>query len=301
MPQVAAKNNKPLTLLAISILALAASLSYFTFELSRFIQQVPGILDNIESTSDKLQPVLTEINQIRNLVPPILDEVRTTREQIPPILTEVKNVREIIPPVLNEVAKSREQISLLVNEVEVVRKQLPAILTSVDSISAEMKAYRPIASEALIQVAGMRKEAPEILDKTEGLIDKARQAGKEASSGAVTGVITGILTAPFRIVGNFGSNVLGLSSDEADDYTEEDFVLLQKHGKDLISAGKLNDSRSWKNMDTNRRFKISLKKIYSKDSRECRDLHLQSWTKSKLVLDKVIAVCLNDDGEWDYQ
>ncbi len=164
-----------------------------------------------------------------------------------------------------------------------------------------MKAYRPIASEALIQVAGVRKEAPRILDKTESLIDKARQAGKEASSGAVTGVITGIFTAPFRIVGNFGSSVLGLSRDQADDYTEEDFALVQEHGQDLVTAGKLNDSRSWKNLDTNQRFKISLIKIYSKDSRECRDLHLQSWTKSKLVLDKDIVVCLNDDGEWDYQ
>lgn len=95
---MADKNRKALNLLAISILALAASLVYFTFELSRFIRQVPAILENIRTTSDKTGPVLDEVSQIRSLIPPILVEVRATRKQIPAILDELKHVRESIPP-----------------------------------------------------------------------------------------------------------------------------------------------------------------------------------------------------------
>jgi len=295
------KTSKPSTLLAISILAMAASLAYFTFELSQFIRQVPDILANIESTSEKIEPVLKEVEQIRDLIPPILAEVSATREQIPAILDEVKGIRETIPPILAEVDKTREQIPAVLDEVAAVREQLPSVLASVDSVSAEMKAYRPIASDALLQVDGIRKEMPLTLDRVDGMIDKARVAARDASSGMVTGALGGLITAPFRLVGNFGSSVMGLSSDEADDYTEEDLALVQEHGKDLVSAGKLNDSRSWKNLDTNQSFKISLKKIYSKDDRECRDLHVQSWAGSKVTLEKDIKLCLNDSDEWEYQ
>jgi len=276
-------------------------LTYFTFELSQFVRQVPDILENIRITSEKVEPVLEEVGQIRDLIPPIIDEVSATRKQIPAILAEVKAVRETIPPVLLEVDKTREQVPAILDELGAVRKQVPSILASVDSVTTEMKAYRPIASEALVQVEGVRKEVPGILNKTETLIDKARVAGREASSGAVTGIITGIFTAPFRIVGNFGSSVLGLSKDEADDYSEEDIAQVQEYGKELVTAGKLNDSRSWKNMDLDQEFTVSLIKIYSKEGQACRDLHLQSWTAKKLKLDKIIKLCLNEQGEWDYE
>lgn len=302
------KINKPSTLLAVSILAMAASLAYFTFELSQFIRQVPDILDNIESTSKKIEPVLKEVSQIRDLIPPILAEVGATREQITAILEEIKGVRKTIPPILLEVSKTREQLPAVLNEVAAVREELPSMLASADkaseavvSVSTEMNAYQPIATDALSQLEEVRKQLPVTLDRVDGMIDKARVAARDASSGMVTGALGGLITAPFRLVGNFGSSVMGLSKDEADDYTEEDIALVQKHGKDLITEGKLNDSRSWSNEDTDQRFNVTLIKIYSNSDKECRDLHFQAWENSKLALEKDIKLCLTDKGEWDYQ
>jgi len=297
---MADKSRKYSSLLAISILALAASLIYFTFELSRFIQQVPAILENIRTTSDKTEPVLEEVRQIRNLIPPILAEISATRKQIPTILEELKNVREAIPPILSEVNKTREQLPLVLDEVAEVRKQLPLLLTSVDSISAEMKAYRPIASDALIQLGEVRKEVPLTLDRVDGLINKAGSAASEASSGVLTGAIGGLLTAPFKIVGDFASSILRMSKEEAHNYTEEDLLLVKKHGQNLLANGKLNDSHTWKNTDTGKNFKVSLNKIYLKDDNACRDLLLQAWSDSTLIVNKVIGVCLNDEGEWQH-
>ncbi len=294
------KYNKPSTLLAISILALAASLVYLTFELSRFIRQVPDILENIRTTSEKVEPVLEEVSQLRDLIPPILDEVRATRKQIPAILDEIKHVREAIPPILTEVDKTREQLPVVLDEVAAVRGQLPSVLASVDSVSTEMKAYRPIASDALIQLSEVRKEVPVTLDRVDGLIASAGVAAGEASSGVLTGAISGLITAPFKIVGSFASSILKMSEDEAHNYTEEDLLLVKEHGQSLLAKGKLNDSHKWENKDTGKNFKVSLNKIYSKDSLACRDLLLQAWSESKLTVNKVVSVCMNDEGEWEH-
>ena len=294
------KYNKPSTLLAISILALAASLVYFTFELSRFIRQVPDILENVRTTSEKVEPVLEEVSQLRDLIPPILDEVSATRKQIPAILDEIKHVREAIPPILTEVDKTREQLPAVLDEVAAVRGQMPSVLASVDSVSTEMKAYRPIASDALIQLSEVRKEVPVTLDRVDGLIARAGMAASEASSGVLTGAISGLITAPFKIVGSFASSILRMSEEEAHNYSEEDLLLVKEHGQSLLAKGKLNDFHEWENTDTDKRFKVSLNRIYSKDDVACRDLLLQAWSESKLIVNKVVSVCLNDEGEWEH-
>lgn len=295
------KTSKPLNLLAISILALAASLAYFTFELSQFVHQVPDILKNIRTTSDKVEPVLEEISQIRDLIPPILDEISATREQIPSILDEVKHVREAIPPILTEVNKTREQLPAVLDEVAALREQLPSILASVDTVTTEVKAYRPIATDALSQLSEVRKEVPATLDRVDGLIDKAGSAASEASSGALTGALGGLISAPFKMVGNFTGSMLDkMSADEEHNYTEQDLLTVEKHGKALIEHGKINDSHKWKNKETGNNFKISLNKSYLKDEVPCRDLLLQAWSGSKETVNQVVTVCLNEDDEWEH-
>ncbi|VAX06577.1 hypothetical protein MNBD_GAMMA25-1945 [hydrothermal vent metagenome] len=305
---MADKNNKPSTLFAISILAMAASLAYFTFEFSQFVRQVPDILENVRITSEKIEPVLDEVAQIRDLIPAILVEVSATREAIPPILGEVKNIRESIPPILTEVSKTREQIPAILDEVAAVREQLPATLATADkasdavvSVSTEMKAYQPIATDALVQMEGVRKEVPVILDRVDAMIGQARVAARDASSGMITGFLGGVITAPFRLVGNFGSSVMGLSKSEVDDYTDEDIALVEEHGKDLITSGILDESRKWKNFDRDQNFEVSLVKIYVQNNRECRDLRIQAWKQTNQVLDTEVKICLNEKGEWDYE
>ncbi|VAW64190.1 hypothetical protein MNBD_GAMMA09-1338 [hydrothermal vent metagenome] len=303
------KNNKNTSnLLSISILALAASLTYFTFELSQFIGQIPDILENVRNTSDKIEPTLDEISQIRDLIEPVLLEVSETRKQIPPILKEVENIRKIIPPVLDEIAEIRAAIPPIIVETTAIRKQLPAVLNSADKasesvtqISIEMKAYQPVAKQALLQVDGVRKEIPGILSQTNELIDRARVAARDASSGAMTGALGGLITAPFRLVGGFGSSVLGLSKSEADDYSKNDLKNVQKHTMDLLQSGALDDTLNWTNPDTHRRTELTLQKIYQQDSHECRQVLIKSWLKSQLTLEKEVTACLNNEGEWEHQ
>jgi len=280
--------------MAISILALAVSLSYFTYELSLLIQQIPNILKDIRQTSEKVQPVLERVDKIQALIPPIIEEVRQVRQSIPPVLLEVEKTRQQIPPVLEEVAA--------------VRKQLPSLLASVDqasatmqTVSAEMKAYEPIIANTLVQVEGIRKEVPDILSRTEAIISSARTAAREASSGAITGTIGGLLTAPFRLVGDFGRSILDLTDEKARDYSRRDLALIQQYGIELAEEGKVGDFRELKNSETGYHLRLSLTKVYSKSGQACRSLFLEIWKNTKLDLQKTVNLCINDEDEWEYQ
>lgn len=303
------KSSTTSKLLAISILSLAASLAWFTFELSRFIRQIPDILENVRQTSEQIEPVLDEVVEIRKLVKPVLVEVNTISEQIPSILLEVKSIRESIPLILDETASIRKTLPPILDEAAAIRTQLPTILASADKatetitlVSAEVNAWQPIAKDALIQVEGIRKEVPIVLDRTEAMIGQARVAARDASSGAITGALGGLLSAPFRLVGNFGSSVLGLSSSEADDYSKEDIDKLKAHSIELLQNGVLGDSSKWENRETKRRAELTLQKIYQDDDdQQCREILIKSWLESTLTLEKAITACQNADGEWEDQ
>ncbi len=281
-----------INLLAISILALAASISYFTYELSLFIRQIPDILENVRVTSEKIEPALNDISEIRDLIKPIIVEVNGIRVQIPAILKEVKEVREAIPPILKESTAIRKQIPDALSSAD-------KMSTSVVLISTQLKAYQPIANETLIQVEGTRKEIPLILDRTNAMIDRARSAAKEVSSGAITGAMGGLLTAPFRLVGSFGSSVLDLTKSELNNYSSEELEEMKTMTQQLLQDGVPGDVREWSDPESHRRLSIKLVKEINKSSRLCRELLIKSWINSKADLEKTVTVCKNESGDWE--
>jgi hypothetical protein len=113
-------------LLALSLFALAASLAYFSYEMSVVGRQIPDILSSINNTTEKIEPVVVEVGDIIELLPPILKEVEETRK--------------LVPPVLREVEQTRLQIPIVIDEAKAMRKQLPAVLASTDRASAAVVA-----------------------------------------------------------------------------------------------------------------------------------------------------------------
>jgi len=287
----AMKGSTTSPLLAISILALAASIGYFTYELSQFIRQIPDILENVRTTSEIIEPALSEVEEIRSLIEPILVEVKAIREQIPNILQESENIRTTIPPILNESAQ--------------LRKQLPAILestnqtsTAVTLISNELNAYQPIANEALVQLDGTRKEIPGILDRTDAMIDRAKVAAREASSGVVTGALGGLLTAPFRLVGSLGSNILDLNKYEAELFSNEEITTIQELTFELLQNGQVGDIKNWSSPTKDLKVEIKILKEHQKNDLTCRDISFKAWDNAELKLEKSNTACKDSEGKW---
>jgi len=297
-------------LFSLSLFALAGSVVYFTYEVAIISKHIPEILQRVDTTSEKLEPIIDDVGHIIDLVPPILKEVEDIRKSIPPILKEVEQTRKMIPQILSEVEQTRKQIPAVLKESAAIRGELPAVLASADKaskavadVARQVEATRPLIPEVLKEVTTTRESIPPMMDRADVLIEKARIAGKEASEGAVTGLFTGIIRAPFALVASAGRGITGLTEEEAKTFNDKDFSLVKQASIYLLNNGLKGDKREWKNGDSGNHGVVQLKRIYTEGEYseiDCRTLKISLNKQGQLVKEGERSFCKNDDGEWDF-
>ncbi|MFV2055259.1 MAG: hypothetical protein ACC707_02285 [Thiohalomonadales bacterium] len=279
-------------LLGLSLFALAASVAYFTLEASRVRTSLPELLQQIDVTAQKIEPIIGQIEDINKQIPNILEEVKQTRELVPPILTEVAELRKEIPAMLKEVEQIRLIVPTVLQEVEQIRVIVPTILQEVEQTRQQVP---PILAE----VKATREALPSLLDKGNKLVSNARNAGKEASQGAVSGFFSGIFRAPFAIVGDIGSSVYGFSNTDKKEYTEEDLSATYKAGMDLLESEKVNTKMEITSTDGKIHTTLTLIAIDTSGKYPCKTLHAKSRKRDKVITDKKNTLCKNSDGLWE--
>jgi hypothetical protein len=283
--------------MSLAMFSLAGALIYFAYQVSLVSMQIPQILTSVNQTAEKIEPVVSEVSEIRLLIPDILHEVEQTRKLVPPVLDEVTHTRQQIPPILRE--------------VEAVRKEIPAVLESADRASAavvgaskEIEATRPLVPQVLQEVETTRESIPPLLDRADAMIDKAREAGKEASTGAVTGFFKGIITAPFVLMGDAGKKIMGVSEEEAKQFSSKDFDLLEAASLQLLNNGQVGDVREINNPESGYHAKIKLLSEYTKEEDfevyDCRIIQVESDKEGMDMKTVKKSLCKNDQGKWDF-
>lgn len=292
--------------LALGLFALAGSIAYLSFTLAQYRNDIPVILESVEQTADKIEPMLTEVTNIREAIPPVLKEVAEVRKQIPVILDEVAEVRKQVPPILDEVQLTREQMPTVLSEVESIRKELPRIEKMLDTSSgmvglavSESAAIRELTPQILAEVQATRLSIPPTLDRVDVLIGKAGKAGREASSGVVTGIFKGIITAPFVIVGNAGQSVFGMSKAQAKDIPEADMARLTAVSEEVLAMAEKGAFKEWKNDESGYSGKTTLESIEKNEGQDCRILRVEIWKKGKEKFNKKLRTCKNENGSWE--
>ena len=315
MQSIPGKNNDRTKIVAsyflsLSLFAIAGAIIYFTYVLTVISQHIPEVLLKIDTTTEKIEPILDEVAVITALVPSILEEVKQTRKMIPPILVEIQQTRKIIPSLLREVEQTRNQIPAVLKESAAIRRKLPTILSSANKASAavvgvtkQIEASRPLIAEVLQEVETTRESIPPMMDRADSLIDKARIAGKEASQGAITGIFSGIIMAPFSLLADAGQGIVGLSAEDAKKFSKKDFSLIEQAALRLLNTGSVNDEESWNNTESKRHGDIVLTKIYNEGEYseiECRALSFKLFEKDKALHASDRSFCQTDDGKWDF-
>ncbi|UCB54987.1 MAG: hypothetical protein JSW45_00125 [Thiotrichales bacterium] len=297
-------------LMALSIFALSAALIYFAYVLSRVGVHLPDILDSVNQTRERVEPVLDEVSEIRKLVPDILHEVEQTRLLVPPILEEVEQTRQQIPPILEQVERTGQQIPPILKEVEAVRKEVPSILKSADkasdavvTASKEIEATRPLIQDVVKEIETTRESIPPMLDRAEGMIDKAKEAGQEASSGAVTGFFKGLITTPFTLVGDATTSITGMSDEELQQLTQKDRDLIEVAALYLLNNGKEGDIKQVSNPDSGFTSTMKLLSIDIEEEDfteiECRILQYEGYKDGSLLKTVNRSFCKEEGGGWD--
>ena len=297
-------------LMPLSIFALSGAMVYFTWQISQVVQQLPGILVTVDRTTEKVAPVIDDVTRVVDLMPDILDEVTEIRKLVPPVIDQVDAVTKQVPPILKQVELTRQQVPPILKESAAIRKELPTMLAtadrasaSVSEISTQVEAALPRVDRALDEVKITRESVPGTLDRVDGLIDKARDAGKEASQGAVTGFFSGIIMAPFSLVADVGRSIAGLTVEEARDFTEQDLELNKQAALLLLNQGELGDTQKWQNENSGNNGVVSVIDIYKGGEYSdlgCRKLRFEYYQSGKRLTDTERAFCKNDDGEWTF-
>jgi hypothetical protein len=271
---------------------------------------VPELLTSVNQTSDRVEPILDEVSEIRKLIPDILHEVEQTRLLVPPILEEVEQTRLQIPPILDQVERTSQYIPPVLKEVEAVRKEMPAMLKSADkasnavvTASNEIKATRPLIEDVVQEIETTREAIPPLLDRAEGMIDQARVAGQEASSGAVTGFFKGLITTPFKLVGDAGKSITGMSDEEFNKLTQQERDLIEVTALYLLNNGKRGETKQIGEAGSG--FSATLKlldiEIVEEDftESECRTLQYEGYKDGERLKTANRTFCSEEGGGWD--
>lgn len=166
---------------------IATAIILFTLELGKTRESIPALLKQVEKVEAS-----AEIPKILAQVAGITQEIAAVRTEIPAILEQVKKTREMVPAVLQEVGQLRSvTVPAVLKEVQLAQQA---------TIPAVLKQVREAMPSVLQEVAAVRKEAPEILTKTQKIMDDAKRISSQATSGAVQGVFKGVLSAPLNLI-----------------------------------------------------------------------------------------------------
>jgi len=287
--------------LSAAMVSLALGLVYFSYTLSRTVVALPDLIEEIQVTQEKFEPLVMEVHAIQVQIPGIVEEVSLVRELIPVIMEDVERMLELvpgimeeidqiqgaIPPVLDEAAAYREQIPVILAQVESVQEQIPPILEEVGKV-------REAVPVIIAQIEAIRAELPAILAQVQAISDDIENAGKKAGEGAVTGVFSGIVKTPLRLVSGFGSRIIPSSP-----LKESDRVLIVQAGEKLMESDRAGDQRDWYNKDTGFQGSVILTKIYKKDRRPHRDIKIIATRDGTKPIEATVTFVQSSDGAWE--
>ncbi|MCG7585286.1 hypothetical protein [Photobacterium sp. OFAV2-7] len=203
----------------ISILLLAASITYFSYTLSQFVteitktrQAIPHLVEQVstleqsvklsqwlsvvDDINKKIPSVVAEVSEVNQKIPVIWALVETLQKNtVPSILSEVKVVREsVIPPVIEQVKYTNEKtVPQILAETQLIRTEtIPAVLKE----SSEIRAL-----------------TPGVLTRVESISADAEKIVSKATAGAVEGTVKGVISTPFNLIGDLGDRVIPNSEE----------------------------------------------------------------------------------------
>lgn len=266
------------TFLAIGLLSLGLSITYFSYQLDQTRRDLSVLLTQINSTSQKLGPVLRDADSVSELISPILEESRAIRNTMNATINETTKLREALPPII---ASSAEAID------------------KIDNVTVRIE---PHIKPTLEEVKQTRLALPGIIDSADKMVRRAEKVGKDVGKRAVTGVLSGIITAPFRLIGKTGkalSDTIGLGKKVG--FTSVDNDLAQEATDVLLNTGKPGDKQDWKNPDNRNRGNVHWLSGTEENGTICVSLRYTVVIKGKKPHVSDVDLCQQKDGSWKQQ
>ncbi|MGY5450198.1 hypothetical protein ACVFI8_04555 [Agarivorans sp. MS3-6] len=264
-------------LTSLGLFVLAAAIVFFTLELRHFREQLPAMLQQVDSTAQRVDPIMTEIAELKAFIPQIIEQSAGYQALIPEVLNRIDTINQQLPLIIDEVSKIGQSIDPIIEQSDQWRAELPAILKRVDDTNTSVRGTNQQIAKVVPQIPlvlaeseALRDEIPQMIASADELVGKAEEAGKEASRGLVTGFVGGILTSPFNLIDKIGENTterLGLK--DADSLTPQDREQYTKAMTKLMKKPKQGDTEAWSNHRSGNKGMITISAIVMQGQVPC--------------------------------
>ncbi|MCL9776884.1 coiled-coil domain-containing protein [Vibrio methylphosphonaticus] len=264
-------------LFAFALIALAAAIYSFTQEAKQLRTELPALLAQVDTTAQRITPVIAEINNLQSIVPSILEQSAEYQRLIPEVLQRIDDINQQLPLIVSEVEQVRDAIPPIIEQSDAWHRSLPTVLKQVDQTNQTVRQTNQQISnvnqkvpEILAESAALRKDVPEIIVQAEGLVAQAEQAGREASKGAVSGVIGGILNSPFQLVDKItdvSSETFGLKQDKS--YTDSDRDKHKAALTKLMKTPQKGQSTRWSNSRSGNSGEVIIQSVTNTNDATC--------------------------------
>lgn len=190
----------------IPILALAASITYFSYTISNLIIEI-----------DKTRQAIPElVNQASTLEESIkvsqwLNVVSDINQKIPSIVEQFSQINQQIPSIVNQIDQLQNNtVPSLLDEVKIVRKDvIPPILEQVSYTNEQT------VPKILAESSEIRQLTPVVLTRVENIAEHTEQVISNTTAGAVKGTVKGVIKTPFTIIGDFSDRVISTNEQPA--------------------------------------------------------------------------------------
>ncbi|WP_220720609.1 hypothetical protein [Agarivorans litoreus] len=264
-------------LTALGLFTLAAAIVFFTLELRQLRIQLPSMLEQVDSTAQRVDPIVAQIVELQAFIPQIIEQSQGYQSLIPEVLSRVDAINTQLPLIIDEVAAISQAIKPVLLQSEAWRGELPAILKRVDDTNTTVRATNEEIAKVVPQVPlilaeseALRVEIPEMIASADELVSKAEEAGKEASRGLVTGFVGGVLSSPFNVIGSMSdSTTERLGFEPLASFSVEDREQYQQAMMKLMEQPKQGAKQQWHSRSSGNRGVITIKALAMQGELQC--------------------------------
>jgi len=264
-------------LTAIGLLSLAAAIIFFSFEVQQLRKQLPTILNQVDETVQRVSPIIDELSTLQKFLPQIIEQSQGYQQLIPEVLARIDIINQQVPIITNEVSIISQSIAPILKQTETWRLELPMLLKRVDetnktiaSTNLQIEQLLPTIPLILAESEALRNDIPVMLSEADTLIEKAEQAGQNASKGVVTGFVGGILSTPFSLIGKLSENTIKiLRFQDPDTLSKQDKQFYNQAMNRLMKKPIEGNSQSWKNVNTGNKGTITISEVVQKEQQSC--------------------------------
>ncbi|GAA3941145.1 RT0821/Lpp0805 family surface protein [Litoribacillus peritrichatus] len=296
--------------MSFALCLLAGAITYFAYALIQVVNQIPGILGQVESinkgiegTEAAIKPLIAQVpnilqtvERVNDSVPVVVSEVAAVRNTLPLILSEVKATRESLPAVYQRVDRMQDQIDQLQAALPQVLKVSGDAVTAINETNQTVNKALPLVPEVLNQVEETRKVIPGYLDRVDVIVDNSKEISEQIGQGAITGVLKGVITSPFELFKG-AERLVSSSFKSAEKMTEEDIKLIEDAAKQVLLSEEPKSKR-WVNVNSGSEGRVTFDRSFQHEGKSCKSLEMSYKTNQGKPEIAHKELCKDEHGRW---